>query len=121
MCFGNAEILTEIEQGPLLGHPVHPMGFNQGKGVGLGPGFKGTGFGPDKHETGGDFEGFYREWARRFLKNPLYRGFLGKIQKKGRFGQKKADFGPKIAKFRPKTPKLAQKLSQCATEFANLR
>ncbi|MCY4674880.1 MAG: hypothetical protein OXD43_14160, partial [Bacteroidetes bacterium] len=47
--------------------------------------------------------------------------FLGKIQKKGRFGQKKADFGPKIAKFRPKTPKLAQKLSQCATEFANLR
>jgi len=26
-----------------------------------------------------------------------------------------------MAKLRPKTPKLAQKISQCATEFANLR
>jgi len=105
----------------LLGHPVHPMGFNQGKGVGLGPGFKGTRFGPDIHKTGGDFEGFYGEWASRFPKNPLYRGFWEKSKKKGRIWVKKADFGPKIAKFRPKTPKLAQKISQCATEFANLR
>ncbi|MCY4675066.1 MAG: hypothetical protein OXD43_15115, partial [Bacteroidetes bacterium] len=60
-----------------------------------GPGFKGTGFGPDIHETGGDFEGFYREWARRFPKNPLYRGFLGKIQKKADLGKKRPILGLK--------------------------
>ncbi len=97
------------------------MGFHQGKGVGFDPGFQGSRFRPDIHESRvdlRDFTGIERDGS---VKIHYFERFWNKYQKNDEFVPKIADLGPEMTKLRTKISKLSLDGSHYPADFANLR
>ena len=97
------------------------MGFHQGKGVGFDPGFQGSRFRPDIHESRVDLRDFTGIERGGSVKIHYFERFWNKYQKNDEFVRKMADLDPKMTQLRTKISKLSLDGSHYPADFANLR